>query len=494
MESDNNDDRGSVLGSDTDMGDNMAIHPDRQLSGEEVDEYIPRETNEEEFCIYCRAELPHTLSELCAKTEQTEPESLAGVIEGMADLIPTEPGVRGRPPIDNGAEMKDPISTGRKRAAIAAPIKVGMICEWAYLSNAGGGVEPIKGCTGYPATDRHHGPNKATLDNTTVENPAEDGTWNLHRICAMCITGETRLLTSDLRWVRADQISPGTKLWAFSEELGGPFEESEVLSVKKVIEPARKLILENGDEFTVSHNHQWVTQRKGSAHLSWKKTEDITIGTKLKKIVSPWEIENSYEEGWMGGFLDGEGSYNYSQLNVGQTVTGYNALILDQINTLFEKFTNGSYSWEERNTSHDPQEWWRATNTDAVMNIIGRTRPTRILQKYIDQCLNGKDGRKTQNAYQRGKPVKVIYNKKMPEQEFYSIETTSKTYIAEGYMSHNCHNRWHSANDKHYNEPRPSDNTIWLPVSEYKHHDPESKMSKVEAFMLEATRGQTIGD
>jgi hypothetical protein len=98
-------------------------------------------------------------------------------------------GLVGRPlkPLD---EIKDKTSAGRKRAATIAPIFPGMECEWAGLRNAGGGVQPIVGCRGnliqekngtdpdYFQGDRHHGPNKSTLENTPG--------INLHRICAEC--------------------------------------------------------------------------------------------------------------------------------------------------------------------------------------------------------------------------------------------------------------------------------------------------------------------
>jgi hypothetical protein len=75
------------------------------------------------------------------------------------------------------SEYKDPLSTGRKRAASMYPIETGMVCEWAGLKNAGGGVVPIVGCLGRPASDRHHGPDKNTMNN------APD---NMHRICDFC--------------------------------------------------------------------------------------------------------------------------------------------------------------------------------------------------------------------------------------------------------------------------------------------------------------------
>lgn len=75
------------------------------------------------------------------------------------------------------SDYKDPISTGRKRAAEMYPISPGMVCEWANLKKAGGGVVPIVGCVGRPASDRHHGPDKNTMNNAP---------GNLHRICDHC--------------------------------------------------------------------------------------------------------------------------------------------------------------------------------------------------------------------------------------------------------------------------------------------------------------------
>lgn len=74
-------------------------------------------------------------------------------------------------------KYKDPLSTGRKRAAAMYPIAPGQVCEWAGLKRAGGGVVPIVGCIGRPASDRHHGPDKNTMNNAAN---------NVHRICDHC--------------------------------------------------------------------------------------------------------------------------------------------------------------------------------------------------------------------------------------------------------------------------------------------------------------------
>lgn len=94
-------------------------------------------------------------------------------------------------------EIGDALSTGRKRAAMLAPIMSGMTCEWAGLKWAGGGIRPIVGCRGtklFPVKknadlptdvpgpisrgELQHGPDKAVLNNAVGVN--------LHRICASC--------------------------------------------------------------------------------------------------------------------------------------------------------------------------------------------------------------------------------------------------------------------------------------------------------------------
>lgn len=121
----------------------------------------------------------------------------------VADVGALSPGIVGtidtRRASKPDDEILDQTSTGRKRAAAMYPIpsvaEGGMICEWAWLANAGGGVLPIVGCQGNRIADIkekivddtpevifwpgniHHGPDKSTLNN----DPG-----NVHRICPVC--------------------------------------------------------------------------------------------------------------------------------------------------------------------------------------------------------------------------------------------------------------------------------------------------------------------
>jgi hypothetical protein len=125
--------------------------------------------SEEIVCVLCVAGMPHPELPECTSDDKVEKQIKQAASEAVI----------GRPP-KSGDEFTDAESTGRKRAAELLPTEVlnTMICEWALLQEAGGGKNPITGCHGNRATDRHHGPDKNTLNNERRQN--------LHAICSYC--------------------------------------------------------------------------------------------------------------------------------------------------------------------------------------------------------------------------------------------------------------------------------------------------------------------
>ena len=117
-------------------------------------------------CISCANELPEIF---CLRGGECNAEQV-GEIEVAGNDYSDEPEVE--------KELSDPISTGRKRAARLYKIGPGQVCDWAWKKNAGGGVEPIYGCTGRPAVHIHHGPDKSTLNN--------DRETNISIVCNFC--------------------------------------------------------------------------------------------------------------------------------------------------------------------------------------------------------------------------------------------------------------------------------------------------------------------
>lgn len=129
--------------------------------------------------------MQHIQTDHCLVVSENSPvaisDSSEATLEEVADIVKRG---RGRPPKEDH-ELVDPESAGRKRAAAKVQIK-NQKCEWTYLAKAGGGVKPIVGCVGYPASALHHGPDKSTLNNSRPEDVGDGEHYNLHAICVWC--------------------------------------------------------------------------------------------------------------------------------------------------------------------------------------------------------------------------------------------------------------------------------------------------------------------
>ena len=147
------------------------------------------------FCTYCAAYL-HELCEdtepidgmvgyvtCCCwngKAESNEPQQIGTLADALLSGLSS--GIIHRTPKDP-ENMRDAVSTGRKRAAQIKVIEEGAICEWAGLKNAGGGIKPVIGCSSTVLFKergkyaRHHGPDKNVINNEHD---------NLHLICPTC--------------------------------------------------------------------------------------------------------------------------------------------------------------------------------------------------------------------------------------------------------------------------------------------------------------------
>lgn len=80
-------------------------------------------------------------------------------------------------PVADPETHKDPLSTGRKRAAHLYPIFKEEPCEWRGKKNCGGGKHPIIGCRNGFQRHRHHGP---------IKDPRHNEPGNVHRVCHHC--------------------------------------------------------------------------------------------------------------------------------------------------------------------------------------------------------------------------------------------------------------------------------------------------------------------
>ena len=125
-------------------------------------------------CQYCVV----GLFEECENPQEVEGGFIIPCIEmfDQAEIAAVKTG--GGSGLKDPADIGDPLSTGRKRAAMVMPIMTGMVCQWAGLKWAGGGVQPIVGCKGNTLAEFKKNEDKPVLNNSPG--------MNLHGICSSC--------------------------------------------------------------------------------------------------------------------------------------------------------------------------------------------------------------------------------------------------------------------------------------------------------------------
>lgn len=249
-----------------------------------------------------------------------------------------------------------------------------------------------------------------------------------------CLAPETRVLTAGLRWVRIDSLKPGDELVGFGEDVqvgqAHKFERSVVEVVQKFQRPCARITTDRGT-IVASLDHSFVRRRARKAR-HWAKTSELRVGDKLIFFTDPWPNQKGWEEGYMAGFLDGEGWISGSNTNHrigGGAGFGQNngPTLEHALNVL--KRRGYTYSLNESKTGCVrvlPTGEWQS------VRMVGEFQPPRLLSK--SHLLW--EGRRTWSTNSR--PATILKIEFIGEQEVVAIRTSTKTFIAEGFFSHNC--------------------------------------------------------
>lgn len=250
----------------------------------------------------------------------------------------------------------------------------------------------------------------------------------------LCLDPNTRVLTTDLRWVPLKDVSVGDSLIGFPEELGkhaksSSYVPTQVVSKVDLEKPCYKITLEDGQTIIASDNHQWVT-RKYKQKRKWVRTEHLKPGMLISKVCSPWDAKpnlSEYERGYLAAMYDGEGwiTGQAGQLGFGQNE---GTIVLDHVLGLMRK---AGYSFRSYTYDRTSIMTYLVTSRWDSMKIIGQVRPPKMLAK-SQMCW---EGRRTYSAHQPAAVVKSV--EFVGTRPVIALETTTKTFIAEGLLSHN---------------------------------------------------------
>ena len=162
----------------------------------------------------------------------------------------------------------------------------------------------------------------------------------------------------------------------------------------------------------------------------WALAKDLKVGEEIAYYVEPWEHDTSHGGGYMAGLLDGEGWVSTSAGGRGHV--GFGQKDGEVLEAYCEGLTERGFTFSRRAAKSGVVRI--LPNGEAPhVRLLGMLRPRRLMKK-SRLTWEGKAhwGRNTERA--------VILNiEDLGDGPVVAVQTTTKTLIAEGFLTHNSH-------------------------------------------------------
>ncbi len=264
------------------------------------------------------------------------------------------------------------------------------------------------------------------------------------RQLGQCLDPETKVLTADLKWRRLEDVAVGEELVSVDEfPQAGPGKGRKMLRAvveakRDVYEDAYHVEMSNGVVFVATGLHRFLCRQRGGSNVDWRRIKDTVPGDKIRFITKPWG-EPVLEDAWMGGILDGEGSLRQkTHAGVELCASQVEGPVYDRIK---KYFASRGYTLREdtdRRLAGTSSKLGSKIVHKAVIGrmnemfqILGQTRPTRFIDR---PWWEGKElpGKNSGEAY-----ATVVGIRPLGQRRMIDLQTSTQTFIAEGFVSHN---------------------------------------------------------
>jgi hypothetical protein len=260
-----------------------------------------------------------------------------------------------------------------------------------------------------------------------------------------CIAPDSHVLTADLRWMRAGDLTVGQKILAFDEHPGTQmglgysmrqWRKAIIENVQHIKRPCYRINLSDGISVVASEGHQWLTEAENTHR--WKRTDQLVTSahregrpTRIVKLLDTWEEDNTREGGYLAAAFDGEGhvSQHGRKHNNGVSFqVGFaqkdNAMLRQVLKLLDGRYAI-SDSRCEKNETH---KFTIGGGRSEILRFLGEIRPQRLLENFVPDKLG---------TMQRKDTVAVESLEFVGEQDVIGLRTSTQTTIVEGLASHN---------------------------------------------------------
>jgi hypothetical protein len=307
----------------------------------------------------------------------------------------------------------------------------------------------VKNCTVYPIDEMEElfGPYFWTssvaymMALAITKGPEEIGLWGIDM--AACPSGDTKVLTADLRWVRADSLRVGDDLIAFDEhgtaEDRRMWRRAKVLRNDPLMKPCYKLTLEDGRELICSDEHKWLTY--GEHSTRWKMAKEMVTPhhradrpTRIVKLCDTWDEDRSWGAGYLAAAFDGEGHLSqklregdlaYLRAGFAQRDNPMSGMVAQLMQDRGFEFGRDAV---QAGMNGDVTKYSIRGGRVETMRFLGSVRPRRLLEKFAPESLG---------LLQREDAVAVVKAEFIGDYPVIGLKTSTGTFIAEGLASHN---------------------------------------------------------
>lgn len=256
---------------------------------------------------------------------------------------------------------------------------------------------------------------------------------------AFCLSPDTPVLKADLTWVPIKDLRAGDDLVGIEEYppercAYRRLEKSKVLATTKTFTQALRLTFDDGSSVVCSRDHRWLTNT--SHGHKWQSAGYCTPGVQVRHLVDYWQPLNTYEAGYLAGAFDGEGCIVSTERNLergGSSMVQFSQNPGIMQDTVLKMLADMGYRVSDA-SCYQKCRRSQIRGIDQTLRFMGQIRPKRLMQ-LSDYLWDGKTVRagKTNDGFKTVVKVDLLGYKQLID-----IQTTTKTFIANGLVSHNC--------------------------------------------------------
>lgn len=265
-----------------------------------------------------------------------------------------------------------------------------------------------------------------------------------------CLSPDMKVLKSDFSWIDIDNVKVGDKLLSVdegtSERKNNGFSDSRKMRTAIVEEKHEfekeifEITLDNGTILKSTKDHRWMTRQRGGCYVLWRELKDLKVGDVLRAAThKPDKIKRTFEDGWIGGILDADGSCSttgspriaFSQVD-GNVLDRYKKYLNKHNIKFYETIDSRTKVGRYTKLGDKPVHCVRVDRFPDMVKLISRCSPVRFDREgmYLGRKLST-----SSNGFDAWS--KILSIKSLGLSRVIDIQTSTKTFIAEGIVSHN---------------------------------------------------------